>query len=330
MAISRATATRRHVILARHGITYTNRQGQLAWNKVNDTQAKWEAALRDVCAAENKEVKLPKGVWTDNSLRVWYKKNQTPPSLDTIVYSDVSVADVKGYLHRYRASFINTTNITDNITLPIREESWIHELSQHNNEACNVIKFVSHVFLKSATSENCRDILQELTTEFGIMSPAEFETKYSGIIESTNKFRCFGHMSWKTVLFLEHAGFPLTDKNKPYPPLEDAKKAFKDVVDRPEYEFIKALVNDEAIRQKSIVRKSLEPVPFYKIIKPYWNNVTTRHPIHKHYHRAKDVIAKNNSNRLCASDCPHCALFRRSDAADTTSADGSTSVEQGT
>ena len=228
--LSHANIHRRHATLTRHGITYTNNQGQLVLNVVNDTQAKWEAAQRDVCAAEGREVKIAKSKWTNNTLRKWYKLNQTPPSLDTIVYFDLSFGAVKEFLRVYRVSFINITSITDNITLPFPSGYWEEELLQHNEEAYNVLRFIESAFHDSATSENYRDILQELTTDFGIMLPTEFDAKYSDIIESTNRFRCLGLLNWKTVLYLDHAGFPLAERDKPYPPLADAKKAIQDVV----------------------------------------------------------------------------------------------------
>ena len=325
--LSHAAATRRHAILTQHGLTYTNSEGILLINKVNDTFDKWLAAQRVVWEEEGKgEVTNIPSTTQNNALRSWYKKNKTPPSLDTIVYSDISLAAAKEFLRNYRRSFINITNITGNITLPSNlHKSWKNELSQHNNEACNLLKFMKRVFTDSSTSDDCRDVLQELKREFGIMLPTEFDAKYNDIINNTNRFGCFGDMNWKTVIFLEHAEFPLAEKEQRYPPLADMKKAFRDVVNSRQYGFIKALVFDEGQRQRSIVRKGLEHDSFYAIIKPYWNKVTTSHPLHKHYHRAKDVIAKNNSNRLCTSDCPHCALFRRSDADDTdTAADTAT------
>jgi len=335
--LSHAAATRRHQIIDGHGLTTINSQGRRVLNIVNDTQAKWLAAHRDVCAAEGKEVKLTKK-WTNNMLRMWYKEHPTPPSLDNIAHSDISFGAVKEILREYQRSFINITNITDNITLPFPHQSWINELSQQNNEACKVIRFLKYVFDKSATLDDCREVLQELKREFGIMLPTEFDAKYNDIIKRANRFGCFGEMNWKTVLFLEHAEFPLAEKEQRYPPLADIKKAFRDEVNSHQYGFVKALVFDEGQRQRRIVRKGLEHESFYGIIKPHRDKSNAASFL-KHYHRAKDVIAENNSNLHCALNCPHCALFRRSDTADTASADDtssaddtdvSTSVEQGT
>ena len=334
-----ADATRRHEIIDRHNLTTTNSQGQRVLNTLNDTQAKWEAAQRDVCAAEEKEVKYAsRNGKSYNKLRIWYLAHPNPPSLDNIVCSNMSVADAKAFLRNYQQSFINITNITDNITLPNSlHKSWKNELSQHNNEACNLLRFLKNVFGNAATADDKRAILKELKTEFGIMTPTEFDAKYKDSIESANRFQCFGDMNWKAVLFLQHVGLPLAEKDKPYPPLEDAKKAFQSVVDRPEYELIKALVYDEAHRQRSIVQKGLEAQPFYEIVKPYRDTLTvnSEYAKHQHYHRAKGVIAENNSNLHCATDCPHSTKNADDTASadDTTMADDtdvSTSVEQGT